>query len=462
MNGKCARVWFLICTQTTTQTTPIASSTAFGGDAVERWAMSETVPGTSALTSYIRTGNREDRTAYRSLPEGDRATYRRLVAAVYTDAVHRYFGNDLSKEAVDHLIARTVARHPEYAGSVKLLLRALLDDGEGLCRMTPRQALTAQHLVIREIARRRPELQVEADLAVGSAVYRLQREPADEPIAIRPSAEPTARIEPVEASEAKPPTTDEPAPAVENDASEEDESPSPGDFKIPESYEAQIAEAQDFIRHIPASPNLKAAEQILASAPGREEIEELQRKAAEGRALVKSIESARYEGSSADGTVTVTLDATGRLRSLDLHADAGRLGNHDFADRIRAACTVAGQRRADESAALNDRSRAVLAETAPGAGGRAIGDAEILRRIESFQAEREDARFEHVSASGHCRAEVNQRGALTDLVFLTGNVIRAVDGDELVKDVCDTVSAAQREAAEAVSAMTAELLQAAA
>ncbi|MEU6858471.1 YbaB/EbfC family nucleoid-associated protein [Glycomyces sp. NPDC046736] len=400
--------------------------------------MSEQFPGAAALASFIRSGRREDRTAYRSLSGTDREAYRRLVSAVFDITVVRHFGGDRPAERIERLIAGAAKRHPEYGGSIAVVLRALNGGEEALAKLSSRQLLTAQHLVIREIAKRHPELQVEADQAVAAAASMAAKAPE------APAAQAKQETPAAKAPERPPVPEAPPAPA-------EPKPPSPADFKLPDSYEAQIAEAKDFLKHIPAGPNLKAAEAILSQAPSREEIKELQRKAAEAQTVLDGVESARFEGSA--GAVTVALDATGRIRGLALGTDAVRYGNRELAEAVVAAFGSAERLRAKESVDLFSK--------ASGLGEPGSGDAEILRRIEAFQAERADARYVHTPESGLCRAEADQRGQLTALMFLTGNVARETDRDALAKQIREAVAAAQRAAAAPVAAMTAELLAAA-
>jgi hypothetical protein len=114
--------------------------------------MLQAVPGPGALVSYIQTGDRDARIAYRKLPDRDRLAYRDLVNRVYDTAIAHHFGEHPSEERVHDLIDRLADRHPQYAGGVRRVLGALVE-GRPRGGMTPRQLLTAQHLVIREIAK---------------------------------------------------------------------------------------------------------------------------------------------------------------------------------------------------------------------------------------------------------------------------------------------------------------------
>ena len=114
--------------------------------------MPRPVPGPGALVSYIRTGDRDARIAYRELPDKERLAYRDTVSRVYDSALSRHFGDHPSDDQVHDLIERVAARHPQYAGGVRRVLRAL-EEGGPKGGINPRQILTAQHLVIREIAK---------------------------------------------------------------------------------------------------------------------------------------------------------------------------------------------------------------------------------------------------------------------------------------------------------------------
>ena len=114
--------------------------------------MLQAVPGPGALVSYIQTGHRDARIAYRKLPDQDRLAYRDLVNRVYDTAIAHHFGEHPAEEQVHDLIDRVADRHPQYAGGVRRVLGALAG-GRPRGGITPRQLLTAQHLVIREIAK---------------------------------------------------------------------------------------------------------------------------------------------------------------------------------------------------------------------------------------------------------------------------------------------------------------------
>lgn len=114
--------------------------------------MPRPVPGPEALASYIRTGRRDARIAYRELPDEERLAYRETVRRVYEAAIARHFGGRPSDEQAHDLAELVAARHPQYGGGVRRVLRS---SAEGVLRggMSPRQLLTAQHLVVREVAK---------------------------------------------------------------------------------------------------------------------------------------------------------------------------------------------------------------------------------------------------------------------------------------------------------------------
>ncbi|THV24522.1 hypothetical protein [Glycomyces paridis] len=130
--------------------------------------MPRPVPGPEALVRYIQTGDRESRISYRSLPDKERVAYRDMVNRVYAAALRQHFGDDPSSKEVDALIERVGTRHPQYGGGVKRVLRSYLDGGRN-GGVSPRQVLTAQHLVIREIAKLHPEFRKRADQTVAKA-----------------------------------------------------------------------------------------------------------------------------------------------------------------------------------------------------------------------------------------------------------------------------------------------------
>lgn len=126
------------------------------------------VPGPGALVTYIRTGDRDARIAYRELPDDERLAYRDTVKRVYDTALAHHFGAHPSKDEVYDLVDQVAARHPQYAGGVKRVLRALVEGG-AKGGINPRQILTAQHLVIREIAKLHPGFRERADRVVAEA-----------------------------------------------------------------------------------------------------------------------------------------------------------------------------------------------------------------------------------------------------------------------------------------------------
>jgi hypothetical protein len=122
-------------------------------------------PGPQALVWYIQTGDRDARISYRELPEQERLEYRDTVNRVYAAAIAHHFGEHPSRDQVDDLIERVRDRHPQYGGGVKLVLTALVERGRRAA-ISPRQILTAQHLVIREIAKLHPGFRSRADRVV--------------------------------------------------------------------------------------------------------------------------------------------------------------------------------------------------------------------------------------------------------------------------------------------------------
>jgi hypothetical protein len=124
--------------------------------------MTTPVPGPRALVTYIRTGSREARIAYRELPEKERSAYRALVRRVFETALTRHLGKRPARERTLALIERTGERHPQYAGGVRRVIRSTVE-GVAVQGMSPRQVLTAQHLVIREIAKLHEDFRTKAD-----------------------------------------------------------------------------------------------------------------------------------------------------------------------------------------------------------------------------------------------------------------------------------------------------------
>lgn len=138
--------------------------------------MTAPVPGPRALIAYIRTGSREARTAYRELPEKDRSAYRALVRRVFETALTRHLGKRPSKERMLALIERTGERHPQYAGGVRRVIRSTVER-EPVTGMNPRQVLTAQHLVIREIAKLHEDFRDKAEEIVDPGTEFTGKEP---------------------------------------------------------------------------------------------------------------------------------------------------------------------------------------------------------------------------------------------------------------------------------------------
>lgn len=138
--------------------------------------MTPSVPGPRALVTYIRTGSREARIAYRDFPEKERAAYRVLVRRVLDTALAKHLGKRPDRERVRELIERTGERHPQYAGGVRRVIRSIVE-GTPVGGMSPRQVLTAQHLVIREIAKLHPDFREQADEIVDPGSEFTGREP---------------------------------------------------------------------------------------------------------------------------------------------------------------------------------------------------------------------------------------------------------------------------------------------
>lgn len=145
--------------------TPVARS---GDPLRKRTSMLRPVLGGEALVSYIQTGDRDARIAYRELPDKERLAYRDMVNRVYHAAHSHHFGTNPSIDQVRDLMERLGARHPQYGGSVRRLLRSLAE-GDPNGGINPRQILTAQHLIIREIAKLHPGFRERASRIVENA-----------------------------------------------------------------------------------------------------------------------------------------------------------------------------------------------------------------------------------------------------------------------------------------------------
>jgi len=148
--------------------------------------MPRPLPGPEALVRYVQTGDRDARTAYRELPAEERFAYRDTVNRVYTVALAHHFGKDPSEDAVEDLIERVADRHPQYAGGASRMLRSLVD-GSRRSEISPRQVLTAQHLIIREIAKLHPGFRARADRVVASASGLPRGHRGDEAVHASPS-----------------------------------------------------------------------------------------------------------------------------------------------------------------------------------------------------------------------------------------------------------------------------------
>lgn len=131
--------------------------------------MSRAVSGPEALVRYIQTGDRNARIAYRELPEKERIAYRDLVNRVYAAALARHFGDEPEEDAVYELVDQVGERHPQYRGGVKRVLNALVVGSRRSGGISPRQVLTAQHLIIREIAKIHSDFRKRANEVVAQA-----------------------------------------------------------------------------------------------------------------------------------------------------------------------------------------------------------------------------------------------------------------------------------------------------
>ena len=131
--------------------------------------MTDAVPGASSLVSYILTGSRHDRTAYRALPVEQHHAYYGLVNTVFSVLVSHHFGGEFLKTDVDRLIRRIAERHPQYGGGVKRVLRSLVAGEDRRSELSAQQMRTAQHLVIRELAKMYPHVQTNAEQIVAEA-----------------------------------------------------------------------------------------------------------------------------------------------------------------------------------------------------------------------------------------------------------------------------------------------------
>ncbi|SDE17992.1 hypothetical protein [Glycomyces harbinensis] len=154
--------------------------------------MPRPVPGPAALASYIQTGDRDARVAYRRLPDDERLAYRDTVNRVYDLALAHHLGRHPSDDELEDLIEQVAARHPQYAGGVSRVLRSSAQGGPP-GGIKPRQILTAQHLVIREIAKMHPGFRARAERTVEKASRTLVGAGAAEQERPAPQPEFTAR-----------------------------------------------------------------------------------------------------------------------------------------------------------------------------------------------------------------------------------------------------------------------------
>ncbi|WP_026922278.1 hypothetical protein [Glycomyces arizonensis] len=258
--------------------------------------MTDAVPGASSLVSYILTGSRHDRTAYRALPEEQHTAYYGLVNTVFSVLVSYHFGGEFLKTDVDRLIRRVAERHPQYGGGVKRVLRSLVAGEDRRSELSVQQMRTAQHLVIRELAKMYPHVQTNAEQIVAEAAAL------------------THLIEPPPPSVPAPTPEPEPEPA-----------PRP---------------AEGVIDGDPEITKLKS------------ELADLDRRYLEMRSAVTESE---FTGSDAEHLASVTLGYTGALRRLEFRSGAERKGGRSIAEAVIAAWNVAERERAAGGEELNRR-----------------------------------------------------------------------------------------------------------
>lgn len=257
--------------------------------------MTDAVPGASSLVSYILTGSRHDRTAYRALPEEQHTAYYGLVNTVFSVLVSYHFGGEFLKTDVDRLIRRVAERHPQYGGGVKRVLRSLVAGEDRRSELNLQQLRTAQHLVIRELAKMYPHVQTNAEQIVTEAatLTHLIKEP-----------EPDAPAPPPEPEPAPPPASDGP---------------------------------------IGGDPEIAGLGAELA---------ELDRRYLEMRSAIAESE---FTGLDAEQLVAVALGFTVALRRLELRSGVERKGGRSVAEAIIAAWNVAERERAVGGEEINRR-----------------------------------------------------------------------------------------------------------
>ncbi len=263
--------------------------------------MNDAVPGAGSLVSYILTGSRHDRTAYRALPAEQQAAYYGLVNTVFSVLISHHFGGEFLKVDVDRLIRRVAERHPQYGGGVKRVLRSLIAGEDRRSELSLQQLRTAQHLVIRELAKMYPHVQTNAEQIVAEAHALTRLIEAPHPAAPEPTRHETAPPEPG------------PEAAPRLDA----EGPLGGDPEIRE----------------------------LGS-----ELAELDRKYL---AMRSAVAKAEFTGGDAGHLASVTLGFTGGLRRLELHSGVERKGGRSLAEAIIAAWNIAERERARGGEEIN-------------------------------------------------------------------------------------------------------------
>lgn len=257
--------------------------------------MTDAVPGASSLVSYILTGSRHDRTAYRALPAEQHHAYYGLVNTVFSVLVSHHFGGEFLKTDVDRLIRRIAERHPQYGGGVKRVLRSLVAGEDRRPELSAQQMRTAQHLVIRELAKMYPHVQTNAEQIVAEAATLTHLIERPLPAAPPPEPEP------------------EPAPPPGGDG------PLGGDPEI-----------------------------VKLGA----EMAELDRGYLEMRSALAESE---FTGSDAEHLASVTLAHTGALRRLEFRSGVERKGGRSVAAAVVAAWNVAERRRAAGAEEINRR-----------------------------------------------------------------------------------------------------------
>lgn len=261
--------------------------------------MNDAVPGASSLVSYILTGSRHDRTAYRALPEEQHAAYYGLVNTVFSVLVSHHFGGEIIKADVDRLARRVAERHPQYGGGVKRVLRSLVAGEDRRSDLSTQQMRTAQHLVIRELAKMYPNVRANAEQIVAETATLISLIERPRPDAPAPPPEPEPEPEPV---------------------------PQPGGAG-PIGGDPEITK--------------------LGS-----ELAELDREYLEMRSALAERE---FTGADAEHLASVTLGHTGALRHLEFRSGVERKGGRSVAEAIIAAWNIAERERAAGAEEFNRR-----------------------------------------------------------------------------------------------------------